>query len=116
MTFYGDDYRYDVPFVRTRAAAMNIPFPAYGTIKQVDVYPIMKRKFRLTSNRQENCVRTLLGETEKNHVVGAVWRSAARGNQKSLGYILDHNMRDVRDLERLYHKVIEFVPDHPKSI
>lgn len=116
VTFYGDDYRYDVPFIRTKAVAMDIPFPAFGTIKQVDIYPIIKKKFRLSRNRQENACRVLLGETEKNHVDGAIWRAAARGHKESLAYIMDHNLRDVRDLERLYHKVIGYVKDAPKSI
>lgn len=116
ITYYGDDWRFDVPFVRTRAVAMDIPFPAFGTIKQVDVYPIIKKKFRLSRNRMENAARTLLGETEKNHLDGAIWRAAGRGDKESLAYILDHNMRDVRDLERLYHRVIDYVRDTPKSI
>ena len=105
VTHYGSDWRYDMPFVRTRAVSMSIPFPAYGTLKQVDTFPILRSKFRLSRNRQENAVRTLLGKTEKNHIIGHVWRSAARGDKKSLSYILDHNMRDVRDLERLYKKI-----------
>ena len=64
----------------------------------------------------ENAARTLLGKTEKNHIDGAVWRAASRGDAKSLAYILDHNQRDVRDLERLYHAVIGFVKDSSKSL
>lgn len=105
VTHYGSDWRYDMPFIRTRAVAMDIPFLAYGTIKQVDTFPILKSKFRLRSNRQEAAVRCLVGKTEKNHIDEKVWRRAGRGDKKALNYVLDHNKRDVRDLERLYQKI-----------
>jgi uncharacterized protein YprB with RNaseH-like and TPR domain len=116
ITYYGNDYRFDVPFVRTKAVAMDIPFPCFGQIKHEDLYPIIKKKFRLSRNRQENAARTLLGTTEKNHVDGAIWRAAARGKKRAMGYIVDHNHRDVRDLERLYLKVINFVRRNDSSI
>jgi len=105
ITHYGNDWRFDMPFVRTRACAMHIPFPEYGRIRQLDTYPILKSKFRLKSNRQEHAVRALLGKTEKTHVEGHIWRAAMRGDKKALSYVLDHNRRDVRDLERLWDTI-----------
>ena len=116
VTHYGNDFRYDIPFIRTRSVAMGLPFPAYGSIKHSDTYPILKKKFKLSRNRQEVAVRALLGSTEKNHIDGAIWRAASRGDAKSLAYILDHNKRDVRDLEKLYHKIVGFVKGSEVSI
>lgn len=116
ITHYGNAFRFDIPFVRTRAVAMGIPFPYYGTIKQYDTYPILKSRFKLSRNRQENAVRTLVGTTEKNHISGRYWRAAARGDTKALGYVLDHNKRDVRDLERLWNKIKDFARRADTSI
>ena len=115
-THYGNNYRFDVPFVRTRAVAMGIDFPTYGTIKQYDTYPILKAKFRLSRNRQEQAVRTLIGKTEKNHIDGRVWRAAARGDKQALSYVLDHNQRDCRDLERLWHVIKDYSKRQDTSI
>lgn len=116
VTHYGNDYRFDVPFVRTRALAMNIPFPAYGALKHYDTYAMLKKKFRLPRNRLETACRILIGATEKTHLDPVIWRKAARGDKKSLAYILEHNKRDVRDLERLYNKIERYVRQPSTSI
>ena len=114
ITFYGK--RFDYPFVRTRALAHNLDFPIYGQQFHDDVYFIIKHKFCLNSNRMEVACRTLLGETEKNHVDANYWIRALQGDKKSLSYILDHCKRDVRDLEKLYNKVINFSRGQDASI
>jgi uncharacterized protein YprB with RNaseH-like and TPR domain len=98
--------RFDIPFIRTRAISMGLPFPEWGTIKHTDVYDLVKKKFKLTSSRLENVCRVLLGKTDKTRVDGKYWRAAARGDSKSLEYIMDHNIRDVVDLEKVYRKVL----------
>ena len=42
------------------------------------------------------------------HVEPHIWRMAGRGDVKSIGYIVDHNKKDVLDLEAIYHKVIGY--------
>lgn len=116
VTFYGNDYRFDVPFIRTRAIALGLDFPNYGTLRHIDIYPILKRKFRLSRNRQENAARVLLGSTEKTHIDPKYWRGGARGDQESLAYILDHNKKDVKDLERLYDRLIHYIKRQDTSI
>lgn len=108
--------RFDLPYIRTRSLNMKLDFPFYGSIRHVDVYDILRNRFNLSRKTQENACRNLLGTTEKNHVDGKVWRDAARGNKKALSYVLDHNRRDVRDLERLYLKVRDYSRRHDVSI
>lgn len=103
VTFYGK--RFDLPFVRTRAVSMNIPFPEYGELIHEDIYFTVKYKFKLHSNRLENACRVLLGATEKTHIDPEYWIKALQGHQKSLDYIADHNRKDVTDLEKLYNKI-----------
>jgi len=100
--------KFDIPFIRTRAAVHKIYFPTYGTLKHKDVYYMVRNKFCLSRNRQEVACRVLLGKTEKSHIVYTHWVKALQGNKKSLTYILDHCKRDVRDLERLYNHVINY--------
>lgn len=97
--------RFDIPFLRTRAVINGLEFVNFGEITHEDIYFTVKRKFRLARNRQETACRALLGKTEKTHINATYWRRALAGDRKSLEYILDHNRRDVRDLQRLYRAV-----------
>lgn len=114
VTFYGK--RFDIPFVRTRASICGVDFPHYGSLIHDDLYFVVRHRFRLSSNRLENACRVLLGDTNKTRVEGKYWRAAARGDKESLSYILDHNKKDVEDLQRLYDHVLEFVRRQDVSI
>lgn len=114
VTYYGT--KFDIPFIRTRAIEWKLDFPTFGTIKHKDVYYIVKSKFCLNSNRLETACRAIIGKTEKNHVDANYWIRALQGDQKSLKYILDHCERDVRDLQRVYLSVENYVKETFKSI
>lgn len=100
--------RFDIPYARARAVINKVKFPSYGAITHQDLYFLLRNRFKLSSRRQENCCRVLLGKTNKTRIENKYWRNAVRGDKKSLEYVLDHNIKDVKDLRRLYHKTIEF--------
>jgi len=106
VTYFGKYY--DFPFVRTRAVVHDIPFMNYGELIHDDIYFIIKNKFKMTRNRLENTCRLLVGSTEKTHIDPTRWIKAMQGDSKAIAWILDHCRRDVRDLQRLYDKVITF--------
>jgi uncharacterized protein YprB with RNaseH-like and TPR domain len=108
--------KFDVPFARTRAQVLHLPFPGFGTIQHKDVYYIVRNKFALSRNRQEIAARMLVGKTEKTHILPDYWLRALSGDKKSLEYIFEHNKRDVRDLKRLYHAVMPFTKNTTASI
>lgn len=106
VTYYGR--RFDVPFARSRALMCGIKFPYFGSLTHIDLYFVLRNRFLFSSNRLENACRCLLGKTEKTRIENRYWRGGVRGDEKSLDYILDHNMKDVLDLEKLYYKVINY--------
>jgi uncharacterized protein YprB with RNaseH-like and TPR domain len=106
VTYYGTGF--DLPFLRARAIVCGLDFPVFGSIKHTDLYYLVRNKFKLSSRRLENACRVLLGKTQKTRIENSFWRGAVRGDKKSLEYVLDHNRKDVLDLELLYKKVIEF--------
>ena len=114
VTYYGK--RFDIPFIRTRASSCGLDFPSYGSLIHDDLYFVVRHRFRMSSNRLENACRVLLGDTNKTRIEGKYWRAAARGDEESLSYILDHNEKDVVDLERLYDHVLDFVRRQDTSI
>jgi uncharacterized protein YprB with RNaseH-like and TPR domain len=114
VTFYGK--RFDVPFLRTRAIVDGLDFPVFGSIKHIDVWDWARKKLRLNSNRLEVVCRTLFGETDKTHIEYKYWIGAARGDKDSIAWILDHNERDVNDLQRVFLKLQDFARRNDSSI
>jgi len=114
VTYYGTGY--DFPFLRARAAMVGVDFPHFGTLKHRDAYYIMKSKFKLSSRRLENACRCILGETAKTRIDSKHWRNGVRGDKEALKYILDHNVKDTTDLERLYLKIIDYGKTNNTSI
>jgi uncharacterized protein YprB with RNaseH-like and TPR domain len=108
--------RFDVPFIRTRALVCGLDFPEIGALHHTDVYFWARYKLKLSRNSMENVCRTILGSTEKTHFDRIIWRKASRGDKKSIAMILDHNKRDVRDLKKVYHKLLPFVRGTKRSI
>ncbi len=113
VTYYGS--KCDLPYMRTRALKWKLKFPSYGYIKHIDMYYIVKAKLSLNRNSLENAC-ALLGIKGKNHVFGDIWIRAVTGDQKSIDYIYDHNIRDVAILEKLYNRMITFSSKTNRSI
>lgn len=108
--------RYDAPYIRARAVHMGIPFPHYGGLRHIDVYDIIRHRFKISRKRQETACRFLLGHTDKTHFDGVIWRNAARGDKDALKKVLEHNIYDVQDLEKLYLHVINYARRNDTSI
>ena len=96
--------RFDFPYIRSRALywGLDALIPHYGDIKQTDTWRMAKNLLKISSNRQENIARLLLGpdggEPLKTRIDSRHWLSALQGDKKALNYILDHNIRDVQEL------------------
>ncbi|MGB9693974.1 MAG: ribonuclease H-like domain-containing protein [Fervidobacterium sp.] len=114
VTHYGR--KFDFPFLRTRALICGLKFPEFGTIVNDDTWYMARYKLKLNSSRLDVIARAILGKTEKTHLDGKVWVGAARGNRKYLNYILKHNQADVRDLEKVWLKLKNFVGRRHTSI
>jgi uncharacterized protein YprB with RNaseH-like and TPR domain len=112
--FYSTNF--DIPFIRARASIVGVEFLKYGELKHKDIYYLMKSKYKISSRRLENCCRVVLGHTEKTRIDAKFWRNGVRGDKKALKYILDHNEKDVLDLEKLYWKVIDYQKADSRSI
>ncbi len=108
--------KFDVPFLRTRALMHGIDFPAYGEIKHTDTYYMARRLLCLNSNRQGVVGEALLGEDIKTRIDPKHWILALQGNKEALDYILDHNKRDVCQLEGNYEKMVPFTQNIGRSI
>lgn len=107
VTYYGSIF--DAPFTRTRAMIMGVEFPTYGEVFHTDAYMIARSKINLSSRRLENICRQILGYTQKTRIEPPHWRGGMRGDKKALEYIVDHNIKDVIDLESIYLQLAPYV-------
>jgi len=118
VTQYGS--RFDIPFVRTRALKWNIPFPTYGTLYHTDVWRIARNKLCLHSNRQDAIAEAILGRNIKTRIHPDIWQKVQFGSaderKKALAYVLDHNKKDVKQLEANYLKLVPFIKETRTSI
>lgn len=104
-TFYGTQY--DMKYSRTRACAHDIVFPHYREMQHKDIYYQVRRLFKLHSNSLDSACE-FFGIKGKTRIKPDIWRKAKYGDKESLGYILKHNIADVRILERLHKKIERF--------
>jgi uncharacterized protein YprB with RNaseH-like and TPR domain len=115
ITQYGS--RHDIPFIRSRSVIHKVPFPAFGEIVHKDVYYALRGKFRLHSNRLEVATRELLGVTRKTPIDTKHWNKALlQGDEASLKFIQEHCVKDVLDLEDLYHAIQSYTGESRTSI
>lgn len=103
--FYSHDGKFDIPFLRSRAVHQDLNFPTYGEVMMEDIWPIIRYKFCISSNRLGTAARFLTGESNKTNWYAKYWIRAVQGDKEALAYIKDHCEKDVQDSKRLYLKV-----------
>lgn len=116
VTHYGGDFQYDLPYLRTRSIMMGVSFPKPGEIYHADTFAIAKRKLSLSSRRQDIIAEALFRKSLKSRINSAAWRGAVRGDASCIREVLDHNVRDVLELEANFLAMVPFVKLTKKSI
>lgn len=114
-SYYGGDWHFDVPMVRTRCIKFGIKFPTYGQLDHVDLYKDCKKKLRLHSHRLA-VITEFFGIDGKTRIDPAIWQKASLGHVPSLKNIMHHNKMDVEILEKLHDKVQRYTLESKTSI
>jgi hypothetical protein len=79
----------------------------------VDTLKVARRNFALTSNKLDYLGR-YLGLGRKIDTGGIdLWLGCMRGNKKDWKLMVDYNCQDVLLLEKVYHKLLPWIADHP---
>ena len=116
VVYYGKDYRYDIPFIRTRAERWKLDFPEYRDKWVVDVYDLVKRKLCLHRNRLETACNLLDIPAKGHRLDPDIWQKAQAGDEKSLAWIFEHCKEDVISLEGAYLRLEKYVGKTRQSI
>lgn len=116
IVYFGKDYRFDIPFVRTRAIFHGLDFPKYKELIVNDLYDIVKKKLRLHRNRLETACEFFGIPCKQHRLDPNTWQKALAGDKKSLDWILEHNREDVTSTELLWKKLQDYVKNPNTSI
>lgn len=116
IVYYGKNYRYDIPFLRTRALYYKLDFPTYSELIVNDLFDTVKSKLRLHRNRLETACEFFSIPCKGHRLNPIVWQRAQAGNKESLQWILEHNREDAISLELLWKKLNEFTSNPKTSI
>ncbi len=115
-THYGSDWRFDVPYIRTRAIIHGLEDLLPRRMEKIirDTWPIARCKLRLPNNRLDTIGDALGVATKKTPLSLNTWQKAMVGNKEALEYVRQHNKRDVDLLEEVHKKLglIEVASNH----
>lgn len=102
--------RFDIPVMNTEflRAGAHPPSP----YKQVDLYEVVKRKFRFTSNKLEHVLKELKLPL-KGKVSFQNWVKCMQGDKEAWAIMEEYNVNDVLVLGKLYKKLLPWIPNHP---
>ena len=110
-THYGSDYRFDLPFIRTRVYRHKLEkmLPQFMEKFILDTFSIAKAKLKLHSNRLDSIADALgITNIKKTPLSPSIWEMGKVGQPKALEYIAKHNKHDVILLEAI-HKKLSYV-------
>ncbi|MDE1828669.1 MAG: ribonuclease H-like domain-containing protein, partial [Candidatus Micrarchaeota archaeon] len=103
--------KFDVPTLNQECLAIGLtpPTPTH----QIDLYQTAKRRFRFASNKLDYVAGELGLGHKTPHKGMELWRGCMAGNPDDWALMERYNKQDVRLLERVYTKMLPWIPNHP---
>jgi len=104
ITWYG--YKFDIPFVRSRAIFHRLDFPMYKEVFHTDAYQKAKVLIRTLHSKRLGVVAAFYGIEAKEHPLNpTVWLRCLSGDQDALDFVQTHCNEDVASLEKVWKKL-----------
>lgn len=105
--------KFDLPTLNREFVLRNIAPPS--PVKEIDLLRTVRRKFRFSSNKLDYvCQRLGLGN-KVHHKGMALWRGCMDGKRDDWATMKKYNIHDVVLLEKLYKKLLPWIPNHPNT-
>ena len=105
-------HRHDIPFIRTRAAINKVPgFPHHRMVRYGDTQKWGSLIHRLSSNGLAMIGDAYGVSIKKTQIKTKEWKNAMMfADTKSVGYVYDHNVKDVWLTYKIHKHMEEYVP------
>jgi DNA polymerase elongation subunit (family B)/rubredoxin len=103
--------KFDIPTLNKEFLLLGLKPPA--PYKNIDLYTVVKRRFRMASNKLDFVAQQLeLGEKVK-HRGFQLWLDCMNKKPEAMQEMETYNRQDVVLLERVYDYLLPWIPSHP---
>jgi len=109
VQYYGSKFGIPVLNKEFLLAKMGPPAP----YRQVDVLKTFRRRFRFAANNLDHVAQRLGIGSKVKHKGMALWHDVMQGIKKAQATMERYNKHDVRLLEKVYERVLPWIPNHP---
>jgi DNA polymerase elongation subunit (family B) len=103
--------RFDMPWLNSEWVRMGYTPPA--PYAEVDLYQVVKSRFKFPSNKLDYVAGELLGERKVKNGGHGLWIACLNGDEKAWRTMERYNRKDVVLTERLYDRIRPWVPNLP---
>jgi len=103
--------KFDLPILNQEFLSMGWSPPS--PVLEIDLLKVVRRRFRLPSNKL-NYVTQFLGLGKKTpHKGMELWKDCMAGKVSAWAMMEKYNKQDITLLEKLYHRLLPWIPNHP---
>jgi predicted RNA-binding Zn-ribbon protein involved in translation (DUF1610 family) len=106
--------KFDIP--RLNSAFIENGFDVPAPYQQIDLYQTVKRVFGWPSMKLDYVAGKLLGENKVKHEGHDLWVKCMAGDPEAWARMREYNMQDVVITEKLYDKLLPWIPSHPNVL
>lgn len=103
--------KFDIPTLNKEFLKYEIAPPS--PYKQIDLLKVARKQFRFPSNKLDYIAQKLGLGQKVRHKGFELWIECMQGNKDSWAQMEEYNKQDVALLEKLYHKLLAWIPRHP---
>jgi DNA polymerase elongation subunit (family B) len=107
--YYGS--KFDIPVLNREFAKHGFLPPA--PYKQVDLKLVCAKVFKFESNKLDYVAQALSLGHKVKHAGFKLWVGCMEGDQESWAKMEEYNRGDVTLLEKLYRRLLPWIPSHP---
>jgi DNA polymerase III epsilon subunit-like protein len=103
--------KFDIPTLHRELLLHGFAPPS--PVREIDLLRVVRRKFRFSSNKLDYvCQRLGLGN-KVHHKGMELWKGCMGNKAASWKVMKEYNTQDVVLLEKLYNKLLPWIPNHP---
>ena len=103
--------KFDMPILQQEFMLMGWSPPS--PVLQIDLYQVVKKQFRFVSNKLEYVAKHLGLGGKVKHRGMELWLECMAGDDTAWKEMEKYNRRDVVLLEKLYRRLLPWIPNHP---
>lgn len=102
---------FDIPHLNREILLAGLGPPA--PYAQIDLYTTVKKRFKFPSNKLDYVSQALGLGAKVHHEGHELWVKVMTGDREAQGRMRAYNEQDVLLTEKLYHRLLPWIPSHP---